>query len=60
MLIGFGYDNYIEEREKYMKQPHKINPFSSSRKRSSVIIMSQGGCRAHVTGASEIVLNSCQ
>ena len=62
MLIAVGHDDYIEVRERCLAKPHKVFPFSSSRKRSSIIVSSSDsptGFRAYVIGASEIVLKSC-
>ena len=63
MLISFGHDDYLEVRERSKKRPHKGFPFSSSRKRASIIIsLDEEGtrARAYVIGASEIVLEYCK
>ena len=62
MLIKFGHDDFIQIREKYKKRPVKVFPFSSSRKRSSIIVsLDEEGAkkRAHVMGASEVVFLKC-
>lgn len=63
MLIKFGHDDYQQIRDNYRKRPTKIFPFSSSRKRSSIVIsLDEDGVksRAHVMGASEVVFSKCK
>jgi len=52
--LGFDY-NTIRKEEKALYS----FPFSSEKKRSSVIIRTQNGARLHVKGASEIILGLC-
>lgn len=56
-----GYGDYQELREYYYKLEHKIFPFNSKRKRSSIVITVEGNTkRVHVKGASEQVFAKCQ
>lgn len=62
LLARFGYDDYLDVREKFKRRPGKLFPFSSSRKRSSIVIsLDEEGTksRAHVMGASEVVFANC-
>ena len=62
MLMRFGHDDFIQIREKFKKRPVKVFPFSSSRKRSSIVVsLDEDGYkkRAHVMGASEVVFSKC-
>jgi Ca2+ transporting ATPase len=62
MLIKFGHDDFIQIREKIKKRPTKVFPFSSSRKRSSIVIsLDEEGSkrRVHMMGASEVVFSKC-
>jgi Ca2+ transporting ATPase len=60
MLTELGHGDYLEVRDQYMKRDHKLFPFSSARKRSSIVItLSDDSQRVHVKGASEVILSLC-
>lgn len=63
MLCNFGHEDYIEVRNIFKKRFFKVFPFSSSRKRSSVVVSlddEANRTRAHVMGASEVVFGKCK
>jgi Ca2+ transporting ATPase len=61
MLIDLGHGDYLAIRDFYINKFHKMYPFSSTRKRSSIIITTnEGGLRAHIKGASEVILALCK
>ena len=62
LLMAFGHSDYNEIRHSYNLLPTKMFPFSSKRKRSSIVVSleSTGSTkRVHVKGASEVVLERC-
>ena len=63
LLMATGHSDYSEIRQGYSGRPTKIFPFSSKRKRSSIVISLDAignQKRVHVKGASEVVLECCQ
>ena len=63
MLEKFGHDDYQDIREKFRRRPTQAFPFSSSRKRSSIVVYlddEYSKSRAHVMGASEVVFSKCE
>ena len=60
MMKSLGYSDYVETRQIYNNRFNKIFPFSSKRKRSSILVsMDDGQQRLHVKGAGEIVIDYC-
>ena len=60
MMMSLGHSDYSETRRIYKNRFSKIFPFSSKRKRSSIIISVENGQkRLHVKGAAEIVTGFC-
>lgn len=60
MLIDLGHGDYLTVRDTYTNRFHKMYPFSSTRKRSSIVILTNDNTlRAHVKGASEVILELC-
>jgi Ca2+ transporting ATPase len=56
-----GHGDYKETRQVYFERFNRNFPFSSKRKRSSIVITKEGGQRrVHLKGAAEIVLKSCK
>ena len=61
-MCSFGHEDYKDIREGFKRKPFKLFPFSSSRKRSSIVISTDElgfKPRGHVMGASEVVFSSC-
>ena len=61
-LLSTGHSDYNEIRHSYSLRPSRIYPFSSKRKRSSIVVsLDPAGRqkRVHVKGASEVVLGKC-
>ena len=59
MLINLGHSDYKDLRKDAERKYSRIHPFSSKRKRSSIVIgIDENGDtkRAHVKGAAEVVL----
>ena len=60
-MISLGHGDYKETRQSYFERFFKLFPFSSKRKRSSVVITKENQQkRVHMKGAAEIVLKSCK
>jgi Ca2+ transporting ATPase len=60
MMLALGHSDYVETRVNYLENFHKFFPFSSKRKRSSVLITLEGDKkRLHVKGAAEILVKFC-
>jgi P-type Ca2+ transporter type 2B len=60
-MIDLGHSDYIEKRLKYYKKFHIFYPFSSKRKKSSILIsLNEEIKRLHVKGAAEMIIKSCK
>jgi len=62
LLTALGHSDYNEIRHSYNLRPTKMFPFSSKRKRSSIVVSldaSGQSKRVHVKGASEVVFEKC-
>ncbi|OMJ75094.1 hypothetical protein SteCoe_25830 [Stentor coeruleus] len=60
LMQALGHSDCIETRKTYLDRYHRIFPFSSKRKKSSIIITTdEGKLRIHVKGASEVVSGCC-
>lgn len=60
LMQSIGHSDYIQTRQSFFSRFNKVFPFSSKRKRSSIIISKENNQkRAHLKGAAEIVLKSC-
>lgn len=60
LLKELGHSDCLETRRVYMDRFNRIFPFSSKRKRSSIVITTEeGNLRIHVKGASEVVSTCC-
>ena len=60
LMLALGHSDYIETRLNYFERFHKIFPFSSKRKRSSIVIsLEDNRRRVHVKGAAEMVVTTC-
>ena len=60
LMINLGHSDYIETRLNYFEKFHKIFPFSSRKKKSSILItLDNYRTRVHVKGAAEVLIKSC-
>ena len=60
LLQTVGHSDFMETRTMYLERFHRIFPFSSKRKRSSIVISTEEGKRrVHVKGAAEVVCMNC-
>ena len=60
-MMSLGHGDYNETRQNYFERHFKLFPFSSKRKKSSIMVTKENGQkRVHLKGAAEIVLKSCQ
>ncbi|OMJ69081.1 hypothetical protein SteCoe_33300 [Stentor coeruleus] len=60
LMKGLGHSDCIETRKAYFDRFHRIFPFSSKRKKSSIVLTTEEPkLRVHVKGASEVVASSC-
>jgi Ca2+ transporting ATPase len=53
-------EEYLAIRKSFELNIVKVNPFSSERKKSSIIIQREEGRRAYVIGAPEFILKHCE
>lgn len=61
LMQTLGHSDCIETRKTYMERFYQSYPFSSKRKRSSIIITTdEGKLRVHVKGASEVIAECCR
>lgn len=60
LMLTLGHSDYLETRLNYFERFYKIYPFSSKRKRSSIVVtLEDGRKRVHVKGAAEVVARNC-
>ena len=60
LMKDLGHSDCVESRKIYFERFNRVFPFSSKRKRSSIIITTEeGNLRIHVKGASEVVSGCC-
>lgn len=60
LMYSLGHSDYQETKAAYLEKPHKLFPFSSKRKMSSIVIsLEDNKKRLHVKGAAEILIKSC-
>ena len=60
LLKDLGHSDCVETRKVYLERYNRNFPFSSKRKRSSIVITTEEGkLRIHVKGASEVVSGCC-
>ena len=60
LMNSLGHSDCIETRKNYNERYFRNFPFSSKRKRSSIVVTTEEGrLRIHVKGASEVVSGCC-
>jgi Ca2+ transporting ATPase len=60
MLTSLGHADYIETRKRTLSAEHRLFPFSSERKRSSMVVTCDDlHKRVHVKGGAEMIVKYC-